>query len=349
VQSIEAFEIPAVVGIPGRVFVLTTEIFLELKSDMFPDYGRASAYAIVLMTLAAAGIYYYSRVTRDSKRFTTVTGKGFRPRLLQLGRWRILAAGFVLLLPALIVLPVSMLLWTALQPFASRPSLEGFSTLTLSNFVSVFANSDVQNSVENSAVIGFFAATLSVVLTAVVTWLLVRTRLPGRSVLDYLVSFTLIFPGLVLGVAMLRTYLTLPVPIYGTIWILVVAYLTRSMPFAMRYTYPGLLQIHPELEESAHLSGASWLTTFAKILVPLMMPALFGAWIYVFLVSVREISIAILLVGSTSPVVATAIYGLWENGQTSEMAAFSIIISAFFVIVAVILHRLSQRWGMQVW
>jgi iron(III) transport system permease protein len=314
---------------------------------MFPDYGLASAYAMMLMVLTSVGIYYYSRATREAQRFTTVTGKGFRPRLVDLRRVRPLGASLVLLLPALVVMPVSVLLWAAVQPFYTNPSLEGLSRLTLSNFAGAFANSNVQRSLGNSLVIGITTATLTAWLTAVVSWLLLRTQIRGRTVLDYLVSLTLVFPGIVLGVAILRTYLTIPIPIYGTIWILVVAYVTRCMPYAMRYTYPGLIQIHPELEESAQLSGAGWLTMFRKILVPLMLPALFGAWIYVFLISVRELSMAILLVGSTSPVVSTTIYGLWENGQGSEMAAFSMVITSAFVFLAIVLRRVSQHWGVQ--
>lgn len=349
VRSIEAFEIPAVVGIPGRVFVLTTEIYLKIKSGMFPDYGVASAYAVILIALVSVGIYYYSRATRQAQRFYTITGKGFRPKLVDLGRWRYLGAGLVLLLPALVAMPFAILLWASTQPFYSRPALEGLAKVSFKNYAGAFANTNVQNSLSNSLVIGICTATLTVLLTTVVAWLVVRTKIRGRSALDYLVSLTLVFPGVVLGVAMLRTYLTLDwIPIYGTIWILVIAYQTRFLPYAMRYTYPGILQIHQELEESAQVAGASWLTIFRKILIPLMMPALFGAWVWVFLISIRELSMAVLLTGPRSQVVATTIFELWEDGQFTEMAAFSVVITSFFVMLTLIFQRLSRRWGVQI-
>jgi iron(III) transport system permease protein len=348
VQSVEAFEIPAIVGIPGKVFVLTSEVYLRIKTGMYPDYGVASAYSLILMALAAAGIYYYSRATRDAKRFTTVSGKGFRPRLVNLRAGRPLGAACVLFLPTLIALPVAILLWASLQPFYSRPSLESLSRISLGNYVTAFANSEVQRSMTNSTIVSGFAATISVAITIVVAWLLLRTRIPGRHIFDYLISATLIFPGIVLGIAIVRTYLTIPLPVYGTIWILVIAYVTRSLPYAMRYTHPGLIQIHEELEESAQLSGAGWLTTVLKILVPLMMPAIFGAWIYVFFLSVRELSMASVLVSSTSPVVSTAIFDLWEHGQTGDMAAFSVVVTSLFVVFSIVLRKLSDRFGLQV-
>ena len=349
VRSIESFEIPAIVGIPGRVFVLTSEIYLKIRSGMFPNYGLASAYAVILIALVSVGIYYYSRATQEAQKFYTVTGKGFRPRLLDLGRMRFGGAGCVLLLPSLIAMPFAVLMWASVQPFYSRPSLDGLSKLTLKNYGGAFANTNVQHSLTNSLVIGLFTATLAVLLTAVIAWLLVRSKIPGRSGLDYLVSLTLVFPGVVLGVAMLRTYLTLDfIPIYGTIWLLVVGYVTRFVPYAMRYTLPGLIQIHQELEESAQISGANWLTVFRKILIPLMMPALFGAWIWVFLISVRELSMAVLLAGPKSQVVSSTIFSLWNDGQFTEMAAFSVVITSVFVVVALGLRRVSQRFGLQV-
>jgi iron(III) transport system permease protein len=220
--------------------------------------------------------------------------------------------------------------------------------LTPVNYIGAFGNSNVQQALSNSLVLGVIAASVTVLLTTVAAWLLVRTRITGRALLDYLVSLTLIFPGVVLGVAMLRTYLTLPIPIYGTIWVLVVAYVTQFIPYAMRYTHAGLLQIHRELEESAELSGANWPTMVRKILVPLMMPALFGAWIWVFLGSLREVSMAVLLQSPTSRVVSATIFDLWEYGLLSEMAAFSVVVTCFVVALAFVLLRISQRWGLQV-
>jgi iron(III) transport system permease protein len=155
------------------------------------------------------------------------------------------------------------------------------------------------------------------------------------------------FPGVVLGVAFLQTYLALPIPIYGTIWLLVVAFAVSFLPYAMRYSYPGILQIHPELEESAQTSGASWWRTFVRIVIPLLFPALFGGWIFIFLITVRELSIAALLYTQQSQVVATTILDLWVNGSTSQLSAFAMVVIGVMTPLAMLLYRLSRRFGVQ--
>jgi iron(III) transport system permease protein len=348
VRLLEAFEVPAIVGIPGRVYVLTTEIYLKIAKGTFPDYGIASAYSVLLILIVSVGVYFYGRATHNAQQFTTVTGRGFRPRPVDLGRGRYLAGFFVLLLPAAIVFPVLMLLWASLQPFYSRPSMQALTRLTFEHYNGTFLNTNVQQSIGNSLIVAGVSATVTVLLTVVVAWLILRTRIRGRLGLDFLLSFTLVFPGIVLGVALLRTYLTLPLPVYGTIWILVIAYITRFSPYAIRFTYPGLIQIHQELEESARLSGAGVLTIFRRILLPLLMPAVFGAWVWVFLIAIRELSMSVLLVSPQSQVIATAIYGLWTEGQLGEMAAYSIAVTVVFSAFALVMRRVSQRWGVQV-
>jgi iron(III) transport system permease protein len=347
VRSLESFEIPALVGIPGGVTVLTTEIYFKIKSGLRPDYGAASAYAVILMLLVSVGLYYYSRISQDSRRYSTITGKGFRPRELDLGRARWLAALALLVLPAIVVLPVLALLWASVLPYYSRPSPEALATVTLANYRGVFENITIVTALKNSVLVAFGAATATMLLTAITAWIVIRTNVAGRWLLDHLASFTLVFPGVVLGVALLQTYLALPIPIYGTLWILVLAFMTRYVPFGMRYTSPGLLQISRELEESAQLSGAGWWTTFTRIVVPLMMPALFGGWIYVFLLAVKELSVALLLYSPGTSVISVKILDMWENGQITELSAFALAVTAALVVIAMGFQRLSMRYGVR--
>jgi iron(III) transport system permease protein len=156
-----------------------------------------------------------------------------------------------------------------------------------------------------------------------------------------------VLPGIVLGIAVLRTYLTVPIPIYGTVWIIVVAYVTRYTPFGIRFGEAGLLQIHHELEESARLSGAAFGTVLRRVVVPLMAPALASAWIYVFLLSVKELSLAMLIYGPQSRVVSVTMFELWGNGQVTELAAFCVTITALFVAIGLGFYRLSRRYGIQ--
>ena len=170
----------------------------------------------------------------------------------------------------------------------------------------------------------------------------------GRHVLDSLVSFPLIFPGLVLGLAVLRTYFVLPIPIYGTLWILIVAYIVRYLPYAIRFSYPSLLQIHVELEESARICGATWGNILRRILVPLMIPTLFAAWIWIFLQSIKELSTAVLLAGPKTKLVSVVIFDLWENAQLVELSAFVSAFSVGLIIISFLLRRFTSRFGMEV-
>ena len=348
VMAIESFEIPALIGIPGTIMVLTSEIYLKLKSGLLPQYGLASAYGIVLISFVSVGLYFYSNVTRQAQKFYSITGKGFRPRLIDVGKWRYLTTGLVFVIPTFLALPLLVLIWASVLPYYTKISLEALSTLTFANYLSTFRSANVLDSLKNSLFISISSATLTMFLTAVIAWVVVRTDIRGKWLLDQLASFTLAFPGIVLGVALLLTYLSLPIPLYGTIWILVVAYITRYVPYGIRYCYPGLLQINKELEESAQMSGAPWGTVFRKIVVPLMMPSLFAGWIYIFLLSVRELTVALLLYSPRSHVISVAIFGMWENGRVSELSAFSVSISLILVAVAAIFHRLSRRYGLRV-
>lgn len=347
VRSLEAFEVPALLGIPGNVTVLTTQVYLETKNGILPQYGEASAYGVALIVLVGAALYPYYLATRQTQKFATITGKAFRPRLVRLGRGRYLAGALLLaLLPMTVLLPLLMLLWASLLPFLKPPSLEALQSLTLSNYPAAFANSNVSHSVMNSLIVSVASASGTMLLTLVSAWLVVRTRIKARWVLDVLASLPLVFPGVVMGIAILRTYLTLPIPIYGTVWILVVAYTGRFLPFAMRYCYSALVNISRELEESAWQSGATWWTTLWRILVPLMMPALFAGWINVFLITVRELTVALLLYSPGSQVIAITFWELWGNGQVPQLAAFSVTVCLGLVLIAIGFHRISLRFGL---
>ncbi len=197
----------------------------------------------------------------------------------------------------------------------------------------------------NSLTVSLSSATATVILTFVAAWLIVRTSISIRWVLDQVATVPLVFPGLVLGVAVLKMYVTLPIPVYGTIWIIVLAFLARYLPYGIRFSYAGLLSIHRELEESSMTCGGSWGQTVRKILFPLMLPSLFAGWIYIFLITIRELSVALLLYSPGSQVISVTIWELWENGRVGELAAFSLVITAGTVMMALIFMRLAERHG----
>jgi len=346
-RGLETFEVPAIIGLPAGIHVFTSRIYLAIRG--YPsDFGLAGAYSTVLLVLTLIGIFVYARVTREATRFATVTGKGYRPRVIDLGPWRYLAtAVIVIYLIVMVALPFFVLLWNSLLPFYLRPSLEALSKLTLANYPFVFKLPKTTRAITNSVVLSVASATIIMLLTSVVAWTVVRTRLRGRWVLDNLASLPLIFPSVVMGVALIWVYLTLPIPIYGTIWILLVAYITRFMPYGMRACSGGLLQIHRELEEAAEASGAPWWRSFTGIVLPLLRPALLAGWIYIVIVSIRELGSSIFLWGPGAEVLSVIIFDFWQTGHFQELCAVGIMLVLALFVLAVVSQRLSQRYGVQ--
>ena len=347
IRSLEAFEIPALIGIPAGIEVLTTKIYLQIRGGLIPKYGEASAYSILLIGLVALGLYPYYRITSKTYKFTTISGKAFRPNRIALGRWRWLGGCLMLILPLLQCFPIAAIAWSSFLPFAQIPSRRALSLLTLNNYATAFNDSGVINSVFNSLTVSVSAATMAIAITFFAAWLIVRASIKARWVLDQMAMLPLVFPGIVMGIAILKMYLVLPVPVYGTIWILVLAFIARYLPYGIRFSHSALLSLHKELEEAALASGGSWLQTVCRIVVPLIMPALLAGWIYIFLITFKELGIALLLYSPGSQVVAVTIWELWDNGHVGELAAFSLVITFGTVIVGSIFLSIAQRYGLQ--
>jgi iron(III) transport system permease protein len=347
IRSLEAFEIPALIGIPAGVEVLTTKIYLQIKGGLIPKYGEASAYSIILIVLVALGLIPYYRITSKTYKFTTISGKNFRPNRVALGKWRWLGAFLMLVLPLLQFLPIVAIAWSSFLPFAQVPSRKALELLTLNNYVVAFNDSGVIRSVMNSLTVSISSATVAVAITFFAAWLIVRASIKARWILDQMAMLPLVFPGIVMGIAILKMYLLLPVPVYGTIWILVLAFIARYLPYGIRFSHSALLSLHKELEEGAMASGASWFQMVRHVVVPLIMPALLAGWIYIFLITFKELSIALLLYSPGSQVVAVTIWELWENGHVGELAAFSLLITIGTVLVGSLFLNIAQRYGLQ--
>jgi iron(III) transport system permease protein len=347
IRSLEAFEIPALIGIPAGVEVLTTKIYLQIRGGLLPRYGEASAYSIILICLVAVGLIPYYRITSKTYKFTTISGKAYRPHRVDLGRWRWLGGCLMLVLPLLQIFPIAAITWSSLLPFAQAPSMKALSTVSFNNYRTAFADSGIIGSVMNSLTVSVSSATVAILITFIAAWLIVRASIKARWLLDQMAMLPLVFPGIVMGIAILKMYLVLPVPVYGTIWILVLAFIARYLPYGVRFSHSALLSVHKELEEGAMVSGASWFQMVRQVVVPLIMPALLAGWIYIFLITFRELSIALLLYSPGSQVVAVKIWELWDNGHVGELAAFSLVIAAGTVLVGSIFLKLAQRHGLQ--
>ncbi|HEV8534349.1 MAG TPA: iron ABC transporter permease [Candidatus Limnocylindria bacterium] len=343
VRALEGFEVPAIIGLPGRIYVYTSRIYTSLNQYP-PNFGLSAAYASVLLAISVVGLVLHNRATRRTERYTTVTGKAYRPRRVALGRYRYIAVAALGLYGALaIVLPFLVLIYASLVRVYSVPSLDSFSELTLRNYAFIFTDELTRRSFVNSVVLGVLAASVVVALTSVIAWVTLRTRIPGRGLLDFLAFVPITIPGIVLGISLLWVYFTIPIRIYGTIWILLVAYVTRYLPYGIRATTAGLAQLHKELEEAAATAGARWWPTFQRVLLPLLRPTLVGAWVYVFIVSLRELGSSILLASSDNVVLAVRIFDLRDSGNYTTIAALSVILIIMLVALVAILQRVGGR------
>ena len=234
VRSLEAFEIPALIGLPAGVEIFTTQIYTQLKGSIIPDYGHASAYSVILIALVSLVLIPYYRITQDTFKFSTVTGKGFNPRRKDLGKWRWLGGLFLLSLPLVQLLPMMALLWSSLTPFLQVPSVEALGQLSFANYALAFNDPKIVRSTANSLLVSITSASGAVAVAFVVAWIVARTGIALRWMLDRLTMVPLVFPGIVLGVAILQMYLILPLPVYGTVWIMVAAFVPQYLPYAMR-------------------------------------------------------------------------------------------------------------------
>ncbi len=347
VRAIESFEVPALLGLPVGIQVFTSAIYQAVHR--YPSQvGLASAYAATLLVITTAGVYFVSRLSSRGSKYATMTGKGFRPRQIDLGPWRWFTAGiFIVYFLLIVVLPFSVLLWSSFQTFYAVPSVQALDNLTLDPYRFILAYPNLGRTVANSIMLSFGSATIVMLVTSVICWIVVKTRFPGRWLLDNIASLPMVFPGLVLGLSIMIFYLNVDVGIYGTIWIMLIAYVTRFMPYGLRYNTTSMLQIHKELEESAAMSGASWGTTFRRVILPLLKPGLLAGWIYVMIVSIRELSTSILLYSPDTQVVSIVIWELWENGQYVELSALGVlfIITLFLLVLAA--QWLGKKYGVK--
>lgn len=343
IRSLEAFEVPILTGWPGGVNILTTEIWLDMQQRVPPNLGRASAFAVVLLALTAVLIYFYMRVTRHAERFQTVTGKGFRPRIIDLGRGRGWA-GLILIANVFVVLilPAFGLLWLSLMPFYQNVSLAGLEMANLKNYTNVLNSTDYLELIWITFIISAGGATLVMAVTTLSSWFTIRRR-AGAWVLEQLSMVPLAFPGIVLGVALLQQFLSMPIHIYGTAFAFIFAYGVRFLPYGARYASSGVIQIHRELEDAAGVAGAPLKAVFLRIVVPLAWPAILSGWLFVFLICARDLSMSIMIASPSLRPVAVKMFALWSEGQGPVLAAFGLMWTLIMTLVATVLYVIGRR------
>ncbi|MGE0257871.1 MAG: ABC transporter permease [Alphaproteobacteria bacterium] len=341
-EMLGSFAAAFVLGIPARFVVITTAIWQAVT--MYPaDYGRAAALGIALFAVMFLTLSLYRVIIRRGN-FATITGKAFRPRRMAMGRmaW-ILFALCVFYVFVAVVLPLAVLLLTSFERFATV--ILSQAQFTLANYEAAFGFAAIRLALTNSLILGVCVATVGVAIMAVLVWIIYRSRAPGHSAIEYLVMFPQAVPRLVFGLALMQVWLIIPIPIYGTLWLMALAYFTVLMPLGVRTLSGVVLQIDKSLEECARVCGASWLYQMRTVTLPLLRPGIIAAWLLVFIASVRELGVSIFLVGSNAKVIAPSIIDAWLSSSSTLSAALALIQSAAVFIALFIMLTAARRYS----
>ena len=321
------YGIPAVLGAPANISVLTTYIF-ALTAWSPPKYNTAAAVAVILMIVTGVLVFLQQKIV-SGRSYTTVAGKAFRPRALNLGPWRFMTLGLAIVyLIVVVVLPTIALLIAAFRKFLfirDIPALFEMKQYGWQHFIKMFDNPLTVTSIINSMKVGIITAVLGGLLSFAIGYTVVRARVPGKRIIDVITTIPVAIPGLVIGVAYLWAWIGLPGGLYGTLWILALAFVARFIPDTVKALSTSLMQIHKELEEAAWICGRGTLGTIASIVVPLARPGVVAAMTLLFILSIRELGSSLFLYSSGTMVMAVQLLGYYEGGNVGITAAFSLV------------------------
>lgn len=338
--ALEQFEMPLIIGFPARINVFATRLYFDLNpEDELPAYGRVAAAALLFLVAAVMLLTLYNHLIRRAERFVTVTGKGYRPTRYALGRWRLPALAFVgLYLAVGAILPAIVLVWTSFSGGST-------SSLNLDAYRLLFADRRFWPAVGNTFVVAGLSAGLITLIGALLAWQILRLRFPGRRLLDAVSFMSIGIPSVITGFAVMVLHLTIPIGLYGTVWILVLAYSYR-LAVSTRLSRASLMQIHAELEEASSASGGRWLDTVRRIVLPLLAPSLLASFLLLFIVGFREFTIPLVLQSDDNWVLSVIMWRLQADRQTAQAAAVGTLILLFVTPVIFVLRRhLLSRQG----
>jgi iron(III) transport system permease protein len=339
----EQFELPLIIGLPAKINVFSYRIYFELNPlSSLPNYGGAAALSLPFIVLGVLLLLVYNRLIRRADSFVTMTGKGYRQRRLRLGLWRVPALALVALYVAVAAaLPAAVLLWTSC--FGYKPPFSAAaSDFSLDAYRELLASRAFWLGLRNTFLVALLSALIVTVIGALLGWIISRSRLAIRHALDFVSVLSVGIPAVIAGLGVMILYLSLPVGLYGTVWILVIAYSYRFAT-TTRLARAGFLQIHKELEEAAAIAGARWITTQRRILVPLMRPVLTAGFILLFIVGVREFTIPLVLVSQDNVVLSVLLWQMFSAGQPALSAALASIIIAVVLPVIFLARRAFAR------
>jgi iron(III) transport system permease protein len=340
ILGLEAFDAPLYIGNPVGITFLSVAIY-EKVSFFPPEHGKAGALSLIIIALTLFLVIFYMRTIRNIAKYAVVTGKIRVPKLIRLGKLRYLyGASLIFIMLAYIFLPLAIVVATSFSTgfgFWLSPAKQ----LTLSHFIKSLSDPLIIRSTINSIFTGAFGATFGSIVVIFVAYLVVRTRVKVRTILEFLATLPLCIPGIVLAYGFFLAYLA--TPIYGTVWLIALAFVVKSIPWVQRGFSASLSQISAELEEASRVSGASWFFTFRHIIVKLTIRPLIAGWILAFIFNLRELAIPSLLYFPQSELLAPQLFHLWTNGFYNEACALSTLYVVLILICLILVKKLAGR------
>ena len=346
--AIAVFEVPAIIGLPARIHVLSSLIFTSTTpSTGLPDYGMAGAYGAIMLILGLTLAFLYVRLVKQGKKYTVITGRGYRPREISLGPWKWAALAFVFFYLCIeVFVPFAVLVWASLLPYLQLPSAEAISSLTLKHYFEIPTHVGLRPFV-NTLILMFSVPTITMILSVLVSWIVIRTQVPFRGFLDTLVFIPHAVPGILMAVGL--AYLGLAYrdyfPLYGTVSIIVLAHTINWIAYGTRTTNSVMIQVHRELEEAGRVSGASAPRVLGKIILPLIAAGVLNSWIWIGMLSYREVTMSLTLLTRSNVVISTVVWQFWGSGWVPQVSALGVILILFATIVVASARFALSRIG----
>jgi iron(III) transport system permease protein len=343
VRAIESFDTPAIIALPARIEVFTTKIYREAVGAFPPNQNLAATYGVSLLLVTMMFVYFYRLLTKRSERYVTVTGRGYRPTIIDLGGWRYLAAGVAgLILVLIVVLPFLVLIYVSFISYIHVPGTKTWELLTLDNYRGNLTDTRTYRALQNSLFLAVGGATLCMLLASLTAWVTTKTKVAGRGVIEALTFIPWAFPGTALAIGLLWTYVYIPLPIYGTLWILLIGYITRFLPYGLRTMTSTIVQLHDDLPQASMACGAGFLATFRRILLPLLRPGFIAGWIILATIFLREFSTSIFLYSPGAEPLGPLLYHFYVDGNLGPMCSLAIIVSVICILLIVIARRIGN-------
>lgn len=346
VRAIESFDTPAIIALPARIEVFTTKIYREAVGAFPPNQNLAATYGVGLLLITMVFVYFYRRLTARSERYVTVTGRGYRPTIIDLGKWRYPAAGIAgLILTLIVVLPFLVLIYVSFITYVHVPGHKTWELLTLDNYRSNLSDARTYRALKNSLLLAVGGATICMLLAALTAWVTTKTKVAGRGAIEALTFIPWAFPGTALAIGLLWTYVYVPLPIYGTLWILLIAYITRFLPYGLRTMTSTIVQLHDDLPQASLVCGAGFFTTFRRILLPLLRPGFIAGWIILSTIYLREFSTSVFLYSPGSEPLGPLLYHFYVDGNLGPMCSLALIVSVICVVMILLARKIGKVGG----